>query len=405
MAPNTANMVSNAAKALGVDADLLAALAMAEHSWFKDGQIQVGIDDGTVAETEGKYDEGLGPANGVGFMQVVPYDPGEGEGRLREGYDVYTTQGNFMAAASLVKSLVDTYGGDVYKVASAYNGAGGGEGTNNYASRVVALKGGRATVSNTDGTGDSPSTTPTNNAMGDLPQDSEMVRYCKIVSEKTGVRADFILAQLISESGWDMLNQHKPGYNYGNAGGGGYATFNSLEEAANFMADHPIAYAKDRQALAAAANRGDAAAFVHILAQNGYFTTLESKYLATFESVLAQLKNRGVNLGAFGSGDLSGLLKNFKPKTLSEQAEDNAKRFANALQSIGVSSGKTGQGRIVDGMYVDIGSKFESIDEIRKRYEAMDAQKPKNETYISKYHESAQKATDDAAKRSLKQVS
>lgn len=404
MAPNTANMVSNAAKALGVDADLLAALAMAEHSWFKDGQIQVGIDDDTVAETEGKYDEGLGPANGVGFMQVVPYDPGDGEGRLREGYDVYTTQGNFMAAASLAKGLVDTYGGDVYKVASAYNGAGGGEGTNNYASRVVALKGGSATVSNTDGTGDSPSTTPTDNLMGDLPQDSEMVQYCKIVSAKTGVRADYILAQLISESGWDMLNQHKPGYNYGNAGDGGYATFNSLEEAANFMADHSIAYAKDRQALAAAANRGDAAAFVHILAQNGYFTTLESKYLATFESVLAQLKNRGVNLGAFGSGDLSGLLKNFKPKTLSEQAEDNAKRFANALQSMGVSSGKTGQGRIVDGMYVDIGSKFESIDEIRKRYEAMDAQKPKNETYISKYHESAQKATDDAAKRSLKQV-
>jgi hypothetical protein len=244
-------------------------------------------------------------------------------------------------------------------------------------------------------------TTPTNNAMGDLPQDSEMVRYCKIVSEKTGVRADFILAQLISESGWDMLNQHKPGYNYGNAGDGGYATFNSLEEAANFMADHSIAYAKDRQALAAAANRGDAAAFVHILAQNGYFTTLESKYLATFESVLAQLKNRGVNLGAFGAGDLSGLLKNFKPKSLSEQAADNAKRFASALQSMGISSGKTAQGRIVDGMYVDIGSKFESIDDIRKRYQEMGEQTQKHETYISK----AQQATDEAAKNSLKQVS
>jgi hypothetical protein len=401
--PEAANELEYIANAHGISANAFAAIALSEHS----GQI-LGLHD---YDNDGGYDVG-----GYGFMQINPqWHP--------EVLNMNTSE-NINLGATMFRDLLDKYNGDYRLAIAAYNA---GEGavdnaveaarengsdiyeaadsvtTSHYLNRALGyMNGDVPTGYGPDNS--SPSTTPTDNLMGDLPQDSEMVQYCKIVSAKTGVRADYILAQLISESGWGMLNQHKPGYNYGNAGDGGYATFNSLEEAANFMADHSIAYAKDRQALAAAANRGDAAAFVHILAQNGYFTTLESKYLATFESVLAQLKNRGVNLGAFGSGDLSGLLKNFKPKTLSEQAEDNAKRFANALQSMGVSSGKTGQGRIVDGMYVDIGSKFESIDEIRKRYEAMDAQKPKNETYISKYHESAQKATDDAAKRSLKQV-
>jgi ribosomal protein S20 len=37
---------------------------------------------------------------------------------------------------------------------------------------------------------------------------------------------------------------------------------------------------------------------------------------------------------------------------------------------MGVSNGKTAQGRIVNGMYVDIGSKFESIDSIKKEIDA-----------------------------------
>jgi hypothetical protein len=63
-------------------------------------------------------------------------------------------------------------------------------------------------------------------------------------------------------------------------------------------------------------------------------------------------------------------ISKFKPKSLSEQVEDNSKRFNKALESMGVSNGKTAQGRIVNGMYVDIGSKFESIDSIKKEIDA-----------------------------------
>jgi hypothetical protein len=59
-------------------------------------------------------------------------------------------------------------------------------------------------------------------------------------------------------------------------------------------------------------------------------------------------------------------LDKIKPKTLSEQVSDNSKRFNKAMESMGVASGKTVQGKIVNGMYVDTGSKFQSIDDVKK---------------------------------------
>jgi hypothetical protein len=114
--------------------------------------------------------------------------------------------------------------------------------------------------------------------------------------------------------------------------------------------------------------------------------------------------------GAYGRGDGDGTANNpfpnvkapkidlskFKPKSLSEQVEDNSKRFNKALSSMGLSSGKTAQGKIVNGMYVDVGSKFESIDSIKKEIEESNK---KAQKAIEKGTETAKANLESIAKR------
>ena len=143
-------------------------------------------------------------------------------------------------------------------------------------------------------------------------ENCELVRYAEIVSGITGVRSDFILAQIIQESGWEYFKPgtHKPGYNYGNAGGAhGFATYNSLEEAAEFMANKTIAYADGegghRSELAAASQAGDPAAFAQILKDAGYYEAPLSEYTNGVTSVLKNLKEQGYSAGAINSSGMS----------------------------------------------------------------------------------------------------
>ena len=143
-------------------------------------------------------------------------------------------------------------------------------------------------------------------------ENCELVRYAEIVSGITGVRSDFILAQIIQESGWEYFKPgtHKPGYNYGNAGGAhGFATYNSLEEAAEFMANKTIAYADGegghRSELAAASQAGDPAAFAQILKDAGYYEAPLSEYTNGVTSVLKNLQEQGYTAGAINSSGMS----------------------------------------------------------------------------------------------------
>lgn len=143
-------------------------------------------------------------------------------------------------------------------------------------------------------------------------ENCELVRYAEIVAGITGVRSDFILAQIIQESGWEYFKPgtHKPGYNYGNAGGAeGKATYNSLEEAAEFMANKTIAYADGegghRSELVAASQAGDPAAFAQILKDAGYYEAPLSEYTNGVTSVLKNLKEQGYSAGAINSSGMS----------------------------------------------------------------------------------------------------
>ena len=143
-------------------------------------------------------------------------------------------------------------------------------------------------------------------------ENCELVRYAEIVSGITGVRSDFILAQIIQESGWEYFKPgtHKPGYNYGNAGGpNGFATYDSLEEAAEFMANKTIAYADGegghRSELVAASQAGDPAAFAQILKDAGYYEAPLSEYTNGVTSVLKNLKEQGYSAGAINSSGMS----------------------------------------------------------------------------------------------------
>lgn len=143
-------------------------------------------------------------------------------------------------------------------------------------------------------------------------ENCELVRYAEIVAGITGVRSDFILAQIIQESGWKYFKPgtHKPGYNYGNAGGAhGFATYNSLEEAAEFMANKTVAYADGegghRSELAAASQAGDPAAFAQILKDADYYEAPLSEYTNGVTSVLKNLKEQGYSAGAINSSGMS----------------------------------------------------------------------------------------------------
>ena len=132
-------------------------------------------------------------------------------------------------------------------------------------------------------------------------QNCEMVKYAEIVAGITGVRSDFILAQLIQESGWDYFKPgtHKDGYNYGNAGGeGGLNTYDYLEEAAYYMANNTIAYGDHRKELAAASQAGDPAAFAKILKDAGYYEDSLEHYTNGITSILNNLKEKGYKVGA-----------------------------------------------------------------------------------------------------------
>jgi hypothetical protein len=232
------------------------------------------------------------------------------------------------------------------------------------------------------------------------------LRTAQIISAKTGIPVDYILAQMIKESGWTDDESGGAYHNYGGlkVGNIGYGEFGHGNEwHTKFASDEQYAdywiksvramrESKFKIPLQQAAARNDAAAYIHVMGPKGagYFVPeegsgvsdeqAEANYLKTFSSVLNTLQKHGITGVASGiplSAGMSGGYAPKPPKTFQQEMAD-----ANAFMRKMSYASYTG--RIIDGVFVDKNQKPESIEERKKRAAQMNF---KTKTYYTQLAE------------------
>lgn len=125
-----------------------------------------------------------------------------------------------------------------------------------------------------------------------------------IISKKTGIPTEYILAQMIYESGWNDDESGGYYHNYGGlkAGDIGYGLWGSNskdhtifpddETYADYWCRTVIAIQDYRQELIQCAANNDPIGYIHIMKMAGYFEADESEYANGFASIVRRLQGR-----------------------------------------------------------------------------------------------------------------
>ena len=242
---------------------------------------------------------------------------------------------------------------------------------------------------------------------GIFPQDA--INQAKLVSQKTGVPADYILGifYLESNGAWEISEQM---HNYGNTkyagskgqdsrGHGIYAT---MEEGAEALANYSIAFGdlESREILKQAALSNNPRAFVYQMKEKGYFTADVEHYLSMFLTGLGFARGAGVQGVASGISEstISNINKvtSSQPQTLNDMYLDSIKKYQNAIGNVSEKIGS-----IVNGMFVDTTQDFISIEQkIREIHTERGISQE-----INSYYERSSKATEEATNHAVAETS
>jgi len=196
------------------------------------------------------------------------------------------------------------------------------------------------------------------------------LRTAQIISQRTGIPVEYILAQMIKESGWTDDEAGGAYHNYGGlkAGDIGYGLwgkrskdhtiFASDEQYADYWVRKVIAIndPQYKSRLLAAAAKNDVAEYVHVMKEAGYFTTTEESYRKSMVNIVQTLQKHGITGVAAGIPLIGGGYTPKPPKTFQQEMAD-----ANALMKKLAFSSYTG--RLIDGVFVDKNQKPESLEE------------------------------------------
>lgn len=238
------------------------------------------------------------------------------------------------------------------------------------------------------------------NGKNAFPQDA--INQAQMVSQKTGIPVDYILAFFYLESNglWELSEQL---HNYGNTVYGGskgkyneYGWYATTEEGAEALANHTVAFADEesRAILKQAAMSDNPEAFVLQMKAKGYFTDDVNHYLKLFRSGLAMARGAGVQ-GVANNAQAGIKFNQAKPQTLKEVYDSNIASYQKAM---GGAPPKGQKGAIVNGMYVDTSQKFVSV---RDQFNSLQNQRSMQshwQSYNAKKNDLAQNATDRAVR-------
>ena len=215
---------------------------------------------------------------------------------------------------------------------------------------------------------DNPAKNPPIDTSG-FPQGA--IEQAKLVSAKTGLPVDYILAIFHAESNgaWGISEKI---HNYGNTvyegsqgmyttpDGAQFGIYADEEEGAEAMAHHTRAFSNPQSLakLKAAASADNMDAFVQQLKNEGYFTADVEHYKDLFRAGLSKARGGGYT----GTSDIN--TTSYKPLTIKEAHEQSISAYQKA---IGFNNKNAIQGRIINGMYVDPNQSFISIEEYKKQ--------------------------------------
>ena len=237
---------------------------------------------------------------------------------------------------------------------------------------------------------------------GIFPQDA--INQAQMVSQKTGIPVDYILAFFYLESNglWELSEKL---HNYGNTvyGGSkgkynGFGWYATTEEGAEALANNTIAFADmdSRSILRQAALSDNPEAFVYQMKAKGYFEDDVNHYLELFRTGLGMARGAGVS-GVSTNGIPTQGRMNIpapKPQTLSDVFGAS---IAGYQAATGGATTKGKQGAIVNGMYVDTSQKFVSI---RDKISALQSEQSLQSQWQN-YNERSKSLASDATERAV----
>lgn len=125
----------------------------------------------------------------------------------------------------------------------------------------------------------------------------DLMAACQAISSKTGIRLTFVCAQQIREAGYEDNPYHNYGglkaddYGLGFFGSNSHdhTIFHNVDEYAEAWCTKVIVVQKYLKELVDTSNKGDAAGFIHLFKEAGYFETDEAEYLSGFEDILKDI--------------------------------------------------------------------------------------------------------------------
>jgi len=232
-----------------------------------------------------------------------------------------------------------------------------------------------------------------------FPQDA--INQAILVSQKTGVPADYILGIFYLESNgvWEISEQM---HNYGNtkyAGSkgqdeDGHGIYATMEEGAEALANYSIAFGdlESREILKQAALSDNPRAFVYQMKKQGYFTTDVEHYLDMFYTGLSFARGAGIEGAELG--DVSTVTQyqpHPQPQTLEDMYNESVRKYQ---QGMGGSSEITGA--MVNGMYIDTSQKFVSIEQKIRELKNEKGIQDQINSYYEQSNQATQEATDKA---------